>query len=210
MRSRHTNRIASLPLMHRLSQTLMASLLCIAVLAFASDTSSAGPAERGASDAQATSNTDTPQRDSATQAQRRTEVGPSPRRVPPKRKGEISFDTILFEMDKEEPFEPSMITKEIRALEGKVVKIRGFILPASVFQQVGIKQFVLVRDNQECCFGPGAALYDCIMVKMAGDNSATFSTRPVAVKGKFRVTDEYRYPNGKYMAIYEMEATEVE
>ncbi|QDV55183.1 DUF3299 domain-containing protein [Rosistilla oblonga] len=133
-----------------------------------------------------------------------------PRRMPPKRKGEISFDTILFEMDKEADYDPSMVTPEIKALQGKEVTIRGFILPASVFQQVGIKQFVLVRDNQECCFGPGAALYDCIMVKMTGDNSANFSTRPVAVKGKFQLTDKYKYPDGKYLAIYEMEATKVE
>lgn len=132
-----------------------------------------------------------------------------PRRVPPRRKGEISFDTLLFEMDKNESYDPSLVTEEIRALENKPVTIRGFILPASVFQQVGIKQFVLVRDNQECCFGPGAALYDCIMVKMMGDSSASFSTRPVAVKGKFHVTENYKFPDGTYMAIYEMEATEV-
>lgn len=132
-----------------------------------------------------------------------------PRRVPPKRKGEISFDTILFEMDKEADYDPSMVTPEIKALENKEVTIRGFILPASVFQQVGIKQFVLVRDNQECCFGPGAALYDCIMIKMTDNNTATFSTRPVAVKGKFHLTEKYKYPDGKYLAIYEMEATEV-
>ena len=133
-----------------------------------------------------------------------------PRRMPPRGKGEISFDTILFEMDKEEPFKREMITKEIEALEGKTVKIRGYILPASVFQQDGIKQFVLVRDNKECCFGPGAALYDCIMIRMVGGATAKFSTRPVAVKGKFHVTDKYKYPDGKYMAIYEMEGIQVQ
>ncbi len=132
-----------------------------------------------------------------------------PRRILPRRKGEISFDTIMFEMDKNESYEPSMVTKEIRALENKSITIRGFILPASVFQQIGIKQFVLVRDNQECCFGPGAALYDCIMVKMLGESSASFSTRPVAVTGKFHVTEKYKYPDKTYMAIYELEATEV-
>ncbi len=45
----------------------------------------------------------------------------------------------------------------------KNVRVRGFILPS--FQQSGITQFVLVRDNQECCFGPGAALHDCVVVR---------------------------------------------
>lgn len=131
------------------------------------------------------------------------------RRIVPKKKGEISFDDILFEIKEGEKYSPKLITKEIRDLEEKTVKIRGFILPVSVFQQTGIKQFVLVRDNQECCFGPGAALYDCIMIKMTGSNTATFSTRPVAVKGKFRVTEDYKFDD-KYLAIYEMEATLVE
>ena len=193
-----------------LFRIVSAIMLYCAVSAITGDRLEAGPLERGDAESRAASSPERPEREEASPSEAERKSDLPPRRVPPKRKGEISFDTILFEMDKEEPFDPSMITKEIRAMEGKVVKIRGFILPASVFQQVGIKQFVLVRDNQECCFGPGAALYDCIMVKMTGDNSATFSTRPVAVKGKFRVTDKYRYPDGKYMAIYEMEATEVE
>jgi hypothetical protein len=79
-----------------------------------------------------------------------------------------------------------------------------------VFQQSGIKQFVLVRDNQECCFGPGAAIYDCILVEMEKGTTANFSTRPVAVKGRFEIdTESYRFPDGSLMAIYKMVASEV-
>ena len=70
----------------------------------------------------------------------------------------ISFDDIKFEMKKKAPFKRSLLTKEIVALEDQLIKIRGYILPS--FQQKGITRFVLVRDNMECCFGPGAALYD--------------------------------------------------
>ena len=48
--------------------------------------------------------------------------------------------------------------RRVTALEKQAVRIRGYILPS--FQQAGLTQFVLVRDNQECCFGPGAALHD--------------------------------------------------
>ena len=42
---------------------------------------------------------------------------------------------------------------------------------------------VLVRDNLECCFGPGAALYDCVMVRMNPGKTTNFSIRPVTVEG---------------------------
>lgn len=121
---------------------------------------------------------------------------------------DITFDTLKFDIEKDGDFERSMLTEPIEKLNGKTVRLRGFILPASVFQQRGIKQFVLVRDNMECCFGPGAAIYDCVMVEMSGDESATFSTRPIAVEGIFHVR-EYKYPNGKHYAIYHLDGLKV-
>ena len=127
-----------------------------------------------------------------------------------RKRGEITFDDLKFNIEKGGKFENEMITPEIKELDKKVVKLRGFILPTSVFQQSGIKQFVLVRDNQECCFGPGAALYDCVIIEMAPGKTATFSTRVVSVKGKFEIDSEsFQYPDGGHYAIYKMTAEEV-
>jgi hypothetical protein len=123
-------------------------------------------------------------------------------------KGDLTFDDLKFNIEKDAPFERSMLPKEIEELNKKTIRIRGWILPASVFKQTGIDEFVLVRDNQECCFGPGAALYDCIMIKMEKGKTANYTTRPVAVKGKFEV-EELKFPDGKHYAIYKMTATEV-
>ena len=111
----------------------------------------------------------------------------------------ISFDDIKFEMKKKAPFKRSLLTKEIVALEDQLIKIRGYILPS--FQQDGITRFVLVRDNMQCCFGPGAALYDCIVVDMESGKSTSFTVRPVTVEGVFTV-HEYKGPDGKHLAIY--------
>lgn len=127
-----------------------------------------------------------------------------------RKRGEITFDDLKFDIEKDGQFKKEMITKEIEELNKKTVKLRGFILPTSVFQQSGIKQFVLVRDNQECCFGPGAALYDCVIVEMEPSKTATFSTRVVSVKGKLEIDPEsFRYPDGGHYAIYKMTAEEV-
>ena len=124
-------------------------------------------------------------------------------------KGDITFDDLKFEMEKGGAFQRSMLTKEIEELHKKPVRIRGYILPASVFKQTGIEEFVLVRDNMECCFGPGAMLYDCIMVQLQKGKTADFTTRPVAVKGTFEIK-EFKYPDSdEHYAIYRMIATEV-
>jgi hypothetical protein len=127
----------------------------------------------------------------------------------PARRGsprEITFDDIKFDMEKGAPFTPDLLPKRVTALEETRIRIRGYILPS--FQQTGLTQFVLVRDNMECCFGPGAALYDCIVVRMEPGKSADFSIRPVAVQGTFRL-QELRGPDGNHLAIYAMDGEDV-
>jgi len=123
---------------------------------------------------------------------------------------EASFDDVKFEMDKAALFDPSYFTAKNKELFGDRIRIRGFMFPA--MRKRGLKQFVLVRDNQECCFGPGAALYDCILVTMEeGKTTEYISTRPVAVEGKFRYEEPQgpdgkpmRGPDGRPLAIYQM------
>jgi hypothetical protein len=99
-----------------------------------------------------------------------------------------------------------VLTPRVHELTDTRVRIRGYILPS--FQQRGLAQFVLVRDNQECCFGPGAALHDCIVVRMEPGKTADFSIRPVAVTGRFRV-EELRGPDGNHLAIYALDGESV-
>jgi len=120
---------------------------------------------------------------------------------------EITFDDIKLEMQKGEPFTRDRLTPRVAELERQRVRVRGYILPS--FQQSGLTQFVLVRDNQECCFGPGAALHDCVVVRMQPGRTAEFSIRPVAVEGRFRV-EELRGPDGKHLAIYALDGESVQ
>jgi len=129
--------------------------------------------------------------------------------VPPAEGGVLdrTFDDLKFEMEKEERFGRSMLTGEIEQLAGRKIRIRGYILPTNF--QTGITQFVLVRDNMECCFGPGAALYDCILVNMAPGKAIDYTTTPVAVEGRFSI-DPLPGPDGSMLAIYHLEADRVE
>jgi hypothetical protein len=125
-------------------------------------------------------------------------------------RGEVTFDDLKFDIEKDGEFKEDMITDAIHKMDGKVIRLRGFILPSFLFQQKGFNRFVLVRDNQECCFGPGAALYDCVMVEMEPGKTADFTTRVVTVKGNFTTdTTSYRYPDGEPYAVFKITASEV-
>ena len=123
-----------------------------------------------------------------------------------KRIKDISFDDVKFDITKGAVFKRAMLPKDVEALDGQLMRIRGYMLPS--FQQSGIKKFVLVRDNMECCFGPGAAIYDCIIVEMQGSSSASFSVRPIAVEGVFSIS-EFKGPDGKHLAVYAIKGRNV-
>lgn len=133
-------------------------------------------------------------------------------RTPAKAKsdqGDISFDDLKFDIEVGGAYDPVMLTDEIRALDGKVVKLRGYILPSTLFRETNIDEFVLVRDNQECCFGPGAALYDCVVVNLINGVKTDFTTRPVTVTGTFHLK-EYKYPDDSgHFAIFNIRGTAV-
>lgn len=113
-----------------------------------------------------------------------------------------TFDDIRFDIKLEDKFRRGMLTEPIEKMFGQRIRIRGFILPTA--QKSGLREFVLVRDNQECCFGPGAALYDCIFVQMQPGKTAEFSIRPVAVEGTFGFK-EIIGPDGRHLAIYHLD-----
>ena len=95
-----------------------------------------------------------------------------------------------------------------RAMDGTRVKISGFILPASAFKQTGLDRFVLIRDNQECCFGPGAYIYHNIQVEMEEGKGADFSDLPVQVEGEMRIKPWFG-PDDKCYSVYHMTANRV-
>jgi hypothetical protein len=117
-----------------------------------------------------------------------------------------TFDDLRFNIAVGQRFERPMLTKSIEDMDGHKIRIRGYILPTP--QKHGIQQFVLVRDNQECCFGPGAALFDCILVEMKSGKTADFTIRPIAVEGTFNV--HVTELGGKQLAIYQMDGDSVE
>lgn len=99
---------------------------------------------------------------------------------------DITFDDLRLEMPVRTLFDPSMLTDRIRALDGREVRIRGFIYSGGVYQQTGITSFPLVM-NTACKFGPQGLAYCVMLVELADGVTADFTTRPVTVEGTLSV-----------------------
>lgn len=140
---------------------------------------------------------------------------PAPKRVRPRtriRSGgvlDIVFDDLEFDLEADGDFEREMLTDEIEALDGKTIILRGFILDASIFERTGIKKFVLVRDNQECCFGPTAKVFHNVWVDLDEGKTTKFSFRPVEIKGKFSIRPWHHPDDGKCYSVYHLQAESV-
>jgi hypothetical protein len=82
---------------------------------------------------------------------------------------------------------PESIAKLIAS--GQEVFIKGYIRQDSVDYRVGNKQFLLVRDNNECCFGDRSKVmyFDQIMVTLDGDLTVDYATRLFRVGGVLSV-----------------------
>lgn len=169
----------------------------------------AEPKKTQGDDKPATNNEQTQSTANASLPATKTVVEDRTSRATARAKGELNFDDLKFDIEKGGKFERSMLPKEIEELNKKTIRIRGFILPQSVMKMTGFEEFVLVRDNMECCFGPGAALYDCIMVRMEKGKKADFTTRAVAVRGKFEIKEYKDTVTNQHLAIYFLTATEV-
>jgi len=81
-----------------------------------------------------------------------------------------------------------IIPASAQQLNGKKVFIKGYVYQPSGGQMTGLKQFVLVRDKGQCCFGGEPKLTDMILVKLNGKLTAEFNMRVIKLAGKFRVS----------------------
>ena len=73
------------------------------------------------------------------------------------------------------------------SLEGQTVRVRGYMYPPHMAE--GLERFVLLRDNLSCCFGPGAKIYDHILIEMKPGTTAGYVPiqQSLDVVGKFKI-----------------------
>ena len=120
------------------------------------------------------------------------------------------YDRITYaELQPDESVPGQQVPPAAMQLEGKRVFIKGFIYPGR--DKDGIEQFLLVRDQGDCCFGGNPKLTDRIHVKLLPPLKLRFQSRLHKVAGTFHVSPSDTAIDGaKGGVFYHMEADYVQ
>lgn len=115
----------------------------------------------------------------------------------------VSFDDVdLLKVLNADPV-PLDIEQHLPAwlsgLNGKTVRIRGWMFPPPIEKE--LPAFMFVRDNNICCFGRKALIYDKFGVRMrSGETTDYIQGRPFDVVGRMRVSS--RIDDGELVWLY--------
>jgi len=90
----------------------------------------------------------------------------------------------------------------LKKLNGEKVRLRGWMFPP--LSTEGLPAFLFVRDNQICCFGREAKVYDKVRVTMKdGTTTDYIFGRPFDVIGTFHIESEER--DGELYFLYSID-----
>jgi hypothetical protein len=90
------------------------------------------------------------------------------------------------------------------ALDGQKVFVKGYIYPTN---KATFNQFVLCRDNGDCCFGGNPKTADMILVRMRDGETMDFSKWQKKVAGvlRFAPIKQQQDGNVEMNIVYQLE-----
>jgi hypothetical protein len=99
------------------------------------------------------------------------------------------------------------IPPEIAALDGKKVFIKGYIRPDSISVSKGIDRFLLVQDNNQCCFGDLSKIkfHDQMIVNLVGSLRVDYSEGVLRMGGVLKIHPE-NVVRGPLVPVYSLQA----
>lgn len=80
---------------------------------------------------------------------------------------------------------PTAVPDSAREVSGRDVLLKGYMYPGS--RQQGITEFLLCRDQGDCCFGGQPKITDRVLVRLADPKGIDFTQGLVKIAGRFRV-----------------------
>ncbi|HVJ69854.1 MAG TPA: hypothetical protein VM510_17885 [Caulifigura sp.] len=90
----------------------------------------------------------------------------------------------------------------LKQLNGQKVRLKGWMFPPLMTE--GLPAFLFVRDNQICCFGREAKVYDKVRVTLKeGTTTDYIFGRPFDVAGTFHIESEER--DGQLYFLYSID-----
>ena len=122
---------------------------------------------------------------------------PKAKHVPP---GVVA---ILWETLKAYDYQPKLsgLPDEIRALDGKKVLMRGFLMPLTEWDD--IHEFSLVETHASCCFGVPPGLSGMVLVHIDAARGLPNTNEPIEAIGTFHVGETSQ--DGFVLSIFSIE-----
>jgi hypothetical protein len=119
----------------------------------------------------------------------------------------ITFDDLdLMKLLNMDPVTSDCVEKMpawLKGLDGKTVRVRGFMKPSGVTE--GIPYFAFVRSTDLCCFGPKGKVYHLIAVKLKpGLTTEYIELKPFDVEGRFRI-EKVELDEGLIFLLYHID-----
>jgi hypothetical protein len=102
---------------------------------------------------------------------------------------------------------PNTIPPEALALNGQKVLIKGYVYPGN--RKDGITQFLLVRDQGDCCFGGNPKITDRINVKLSDPKGCRFHNGLFKVAGTFYITPPTKAIDADGAVFYHLDGAEL-
>ncbi|MFM2094173.1 MAG: hypothetical protein RIS70_1297 [Planctomycetota bacterium] len=116
------------------------------------------------------------------------------------------FERVAFYQLLPDPDRPNeAVPSEVLKLDGKKVFIKGYVHP-SVKEMGAVKQFVLVGDMKQCCFGGPPKVMEFVNVDIVGKDQVRYSWRLRKLAGILRVDPSKARTNGLEGPCYSLEA----
>jgi len=100
------------------------------------------------------------------------------------------------------------VPNAVKDLDGKQVAVQGFMIPLEV-RDGGVRSFVLVRSQLQCCFGAIPEMNEWIHVKVTGkEKLPVLRDDAITVYGKLGAGELIE--KGALISLYRMDATALE
>jgi hypothetical protein len=119
----------------------------------------------------------------------------------------LKWEELDLPLGAAEKFEPWMLNTAVKALDGRTVRITGYMY-GDVFQPTNIREFKLVR-HVDCKFGAVGHPAHLIFIDLGGTLRTAFTTEPITVQGTFHIRP-FTGPDGRTWALYHMDVTKIE
>lgn len=121
---------------------------------------------------------------------------------------QITYEDLDLPMEPDTLFQEWMLTPRVRELDGKRVRITGFMFAGGLFTTRNIKEFILLREK-ECPYGPGGQAHHVIAVEFQAGLTTSFTTDPVTIEGRLTLAP-FTGPDGKTWAMYHLDASTID